>query len=1387
MASIYTVKITDKLLRFNTTAGDWVVNLLPFAQTPNAPFEIHKTSFGDGNTVTIQTAAVNDSTNTDYLLPNGDNTITLTDDSPTATIRIPADGASPAYVTAGGSGGGGGGGGATIPSAPPVIICGIAGSPCTTPPDVLPRNDGVVEIDVFWLPAASATKSNFAGAAVYIEDPDISSGTQAPLDGTTQLNGLAQVSGQWAPVFQNNSTEAPAVVLIKKQAGDRKVRIYLEAFGPNSVPVLYRANGPTPTPSIVVDVPGQQTGESGQEYAFLVTNPVVNVLPDFNRPDPNYYLTFGYTPPDPSVPVPANLQPFSGCRIIFVPTDATDQNPQFSAQSDPGLFVPTVWAAGYKSPIYDPSHPAAAGAAQFRCYFCSEDTLGDINSLVEGVTPYALASIPQITPAPDVTHFLISNPTTVWLADGSFVNQATLSWVLPSSAQYAGVILYLVSVTGTVTPLSKFPLALTPQQANVDTGFVLQIPNGMGAVIPTNDETWTVAAISVSAQGALADVPANYGNPAATPAFHSPTVTWTVGPPQPGSAGSGQEYAPFVTISPSATITATETTSSDGVRMVSFQVGTWTDPASNQFGGAKVAMIVNRDPSTATYWDAGMATSFTTPAMPAPGTFGQPVPINFYIVSYDPQGHQNQLIQGTTPRIPIYGGAAYNYTPTQGAVVPARTGWFSNEFTWPVGGQFSALSFAAQKIYVGSQLIVGGAPSSFNGPNGQNGQIAALNAGGTLVAWIGQSEPNLGQGQGPAGVYGGWFGELYVGGTNPLDAPLFIDSQGIIQVGGIAAAQGSSRYPYISIRDQHGTEMGRIGAQISVNSGSPGDSTGSNPPQLTAGAWFTQLAVGGNSLTNWNVLITPSATNPLGSNFQMRNIALLSIDYPQNSAPPGYFNNEYRFDVGNSVWMAAGLANGTWVFPGIHIYEVDNNQNNFGATYISRGMVLRGTAAQNYQVLVSLVSYNGNSTGQDTTGDHFYGELTMYCPTANIITVDLSSGSTTSNNPYFRMFDLSGNPFFWVDIDHFAFRVNGVLQGMNGAPVEANAYNIYGYGAVINSAGQWVGQPIAAAGNSQSPWTGPINGNGQSLSNAGAISASSLSVSGAVNAASAAISGVVVAGSFAVASTPGSPVINASGAFVGQGVDVRPNNSVGAANVLVGTAAVLNGNSGWVLASGIVAGSSFALIGTPTQPVIDANGAFRGSGIAMPQNTPGVGGVGCGSVSCGASAGNIGQVACLMLTCYSTTINNGGVSTNSMYSSGGYSGGPFNGSGVSVTGSVNASGGFTGGAFTGAGVNCPGYGIGCGSLQLNGGPINGVSTISTNSDIQCGGAYYDAGILVISNGIFSGHGMQTNSACYAGSFGINGVAVGWNGSFQVTQGGQTRTCTVNGGIITNVA
>ena len=912
MATNYNVKIKDKLLRFDTTKDDVIVWLLPFAQTPNAPFEIHKTSYGDGHTVTVQPA----SGSKDFLLPNGANVV-LDDTNNTAIIRIPANGSSPAFVSMGGVSSGGGGGGTTNVPAPDVRISG--------PAEILFRDNNQLEVDVEWLPASNATAVNFQAVAVYLEDPDISSGPNMPLDGTALLDGTHQASGQWAPARKDDSSPAAgeaggtAVLLLDATTGGtaavRNVRIYLAAFGPYSQPILVRANQPNPTPNIMVEIgQGPSSYQSGMEWAFNVTGPQVAVATDYNRPDPQYYLTFTYTPPDPSIPLPSGVNQFGGCRIVFVQEDSSG-NPIFPG-ADTGLSVPVAQSqTGFKSPAYS----TAAGGSQFRAYFCSEDNaspLGShINSLVEGVTPFAEVAVPLVAPAPDVTNFTISGQQIIYLLNQTFVAQAVFAWSLPAASaggvRYAGVFLYLVNVAaGGVT---QFPAKLSGQQSNVDTGFTLDIAN-----VPPNPEVWTVAAISVDVNGHLSDDPTKFGQAS----FHSPTVIWNIGPPVPGSPGSSTQYAPLVTVNAGAAAVPTQGISADGVGMVSFAVSSWTNPTDPKFGGAQVAMVINKgDPAKATYWSVpANATSFQTPAMASFGNIGgAAVPVDFYIVSDDPQGHKNPIETVTAPTTPVI-SVAGGYIPTAGQIIPSRSTvwWDPTEFQWPTGLAFGALQFAAQKIFVGSILRVGGGSgtdaASFAGQ--LNGQIAVFNASNQMVGWVGQQQPTQGNGAATAGA---WFKALWVGGSDPTNAPLWIDSQGIIEVGGIAAAHGAA-YPYISVRDNTGLECGRIGAMISSASDSTGN-VGGAPPTITSGAWFTQLAVGGSNLTNWNVLITPDLTNSLGSNFQMRNINLLSIDYAALSGNPA--RNEYKLEFGNSVWMAGGLATGVWQFPGIHIYEID--------------------------------------------------------------------------------------------------------------------------------------------------------------------------------------------------------------------------------------------------------------------------------------------------------------------------------------------------------------------------------------------------------------------------------------------------------------------------------
>jgi hypothetical protein len=459
--------------------------------------------------------------------------------------------------------------------------------------------------------------------------------------------------------------------------------------------------------------------------------------------------------------------------------------------------------------------------------------------------------------------------------------------------------------------------------------------------------------------------------------------------------------------------------------------------------------------------------------------------------------------------------------------------------------------------------------------------------------------------------------------------------------------------------------MGRIGASISQPSGSPGDGTGTSPPQLTAGAWFTQLAVGGSNLTNWNVLITPDSTNPLGSQFLIRNIHLLSVDYPAQYGSPA--NNEYKLEFGNSVWMGGGLTGGLWQFPGIHIYEVDNSGNNFGATFLNRGLVLRGTQNEGYPVLASLVTFNGQSSGNDYPPG-FWAELAMYSPNSPYNrTVYLASGSASSGSGYFFLADVNGNTLFAVD-QSGNVQIYGVLQGRltsGGAqtPVNARAYNLSGYGPVIDASGTWLGKPVPSAVQ-QTPWTQNINAAGFNLSGAGNITANQY---------------------FVAAS--GNPVINTNGQFVGAGVSVN-------------------------------------------------------AGIACTYLQVTANWIDCPSIHC---SGDINLTG---------TLYAGGISVSSVTSSSGN----FSGN-LTVNGTLSAA------SFSPNTMNVGGT-VTCNSLSTQSITVGGIQRCNSS------------GIWVA--------GVQCNDYVLARQFGIYNVAFGWTGDFTVTVGGVTKTCSVQGGIVTNV-
>ena len=150
----YKVRFIDRFLRFDTTKDNITVTLLPFAQTPNAPFELQRVTTGDGHTVTVQA----DPTTSDFLLPDGTKKLVLDDTTFWVLIKIPETGQSPALCHSGGAGAGAAG-----PSAPPFEADSVNN---TVPPGVTMVNvDGTNAPYDLWF-TLSATPITFTRVEV---------------------------------------------------------------------------------------------------------------------------------------------------------------------------------------------------------------------------------------------------------------------------------------------------------------------------------------------------------------------------------------------------------------------------------------------------------------------------------------------------------------------------------------------------------------------------------------------------------------------------------------------------------------------------------------------------------------------------------------------------------------------------------------------------------------------------------------------------------------------------------------------------------------------------------------------------------------------------------------------------------------------------------------------------------------------------------------------------------------------------------------------------------------------------------------------------------------------------------------------------------------------
>jgi hypothetical protein len=856
------------------------------------------------------------------------------------------------------------GGTPIVPAAPPVTITGSR---------VDEKENGIFEVQVMWQASPLANATNFIGAQVYLEDPDISNLLLAPLDGTVKLDGTSQSSGVWKPIYETDSFESPATITILGQPADRPIRVYLLGFGPSKNSTLVRANRTGATPSIRIDIPAAAGSYvSGQEYAWLVTDAAVTVVEDFDNPaGPRYHLVFDYTKPDPAIPLPPGLNPFGGVQTVYEYDDGTRAQATFLQLDRPDTWV---------SDDYD-----VGANLHFKVWFPSVDTAGNVNSIVAGVTPVVDVNIiyppsGQAT-APDVTGFTLSNFRHEAQPDGTIWAKIDATWTNPTSPRYAGVAIYRVGVDPPVL-FGQFPIPMNKT--------TLEVNN-----YPTISTAWELAAIAYDFNGKL------NADPKLALPTRVPTANWVIGPP--GLGGSGQEYAPNGGVS-GVTITTEQQLNSDGVVMMRHHITGWTNPTDNKFGGMSIERVTAGGTANPTIWDAAKgATSFDTNWEPAPSATSW----DFYFVSRDMQGHRNTILPGVTPRVTV------SFTPMAGNVQASRlpSGWWDpSEFQWPSypSGQFQANQFVAQKIYVGSILRVGGgsgtSAASFAGQ--QNGQIAVYNASNVLRAWMGEHDATATpDNPSPHSIFGGWFAELYVGGDGPPTAPFYALQDGTVIIGGFDIQPGP-RYPYLSIRRNDGIEVGRVGARIGANLVSTGD------PAYIGGAWFREFACGGQSLADWRVLARRDQSNSAGGDlFNIRNVNKFTIDYIQNypsSSNPT--NAAMHLEFGFDTFVADSSSSSYWKFPG---FSITRTGTSHAALFINRGMVLNGPIGNR---LGGLFSWNGDQFGSDSPS-FFWAQLALYSPTSGNANIVLASGSASGNTgaSSLTMSDEFGTTNFSVD------------------------------------------------------------------------------------------------------------------------------------------------------------------------------------------------------------------------------------------------------------------------------------------------------------------------------------------------------------------------------------
>jgi hypothetical protein len=272
---------------------------------------------------------------------------------------------------------------------------------------------------------------------------------------------------------------------------------------------------------------------------------------------------------------------------------------------------------------------------------------------------------------------------------------------------------------------------------------------------PTVQEGWRIYAISGSTE---------YRNPLRLSAstFPTPNYLLTVDPIPEG--GSGTEWVSNVT-----SFTATVEYAIDQVGALVWRVyGTYAVPSDDKFYGIRIVgrygtddIQLGREPR--------QSTAYISPWQAVPDT--QEI-WTIYAQSIGPNSRLNTIVPGTTPSQNVtiedqagLGGLKLNRIDS--------TTFDTSEFEITGGNIFAMKYITADKIVTGTLKVGGGG----NKP----GQLGVFDAVGSLIGWIGEQ----------GAYYGGWMKQLWVGGTDPTNAPFYVDGGANVVLSNVGAYEPS--------------------------------------------------------------------------------------------------------------------------------------------------------------------------------------------------------------------------------------------------------------------------------------------------------------------------------------------------------------------------------------------------------------------------------------------------------------------------------------------------------------------------------------------------------------------------------------------------------------------